>query len=95
MSIFDSVEIESDVFIGPNVTFTNDVYPKSRRIINNTLDYPKTRILKGASIGAGATILPGIIIGENSIIGAGAIITKNVDAETVVYNEGAKFRRKI
>ena len=67
------------------------VWVLTRPLLSNFLSkfwnkpiYPEKRILKGASIGADATILPGIIIGENSIIGAGAIIIKNVDAESVV-----------
>ena len=92
--IFDSIEIENDVFIGPNVTFTNEVYPRSQREVNrkNSL-YPRTKICKGASVGGGATILPGITIGEKAIIGAGAVVTKNVDADAIVYNESAKFKR--
>jgi UDP-2-acetamido-3-amino-2,3-dideoxy-glucuronate N-acetyltransferase len=94
--IFDSVYIEDDVFIGPNVTFTNDSYPRSkRREKKNKIVYPKTIVSEGASIGGGATILPGIIIGKKAIIGAGAIITKNVKDGTIVYGNSGKVRRKI
>ena len=67
--------IEDNVFIGPNVTFCNDKYPKSR---NKDWKLEPVVIKKGASIGANATILPGVTIGENALIGAGAIVTKNV-----------------
>lgn len=89
--IFDSIYIEDDVFIGPNVTFTNDLYPKSQRgAARKDSEYPKTFIGKGASIGGGATILPGIEIGHGALIGAGAVVTKDVKPETVVFGMGAK-----
>ena len=89
--IFDSIHIEDDVFVGPNVTFTNDLYPKSQRGADSKdLKFPKTFIGKGASIGGGATILPGIKIGHGALIGAGAVVTKDVKPETVVFGLGAK-----
>ena len=92
--IFDSIYLEDDVFIGPNVTFTNDIYPKSQRgVICETTSYPKTIICKSASIGGGATILPGIRIGEGALIGAGAVVTKDVEANTIVYGAGASEKR--
>ena len=91
--IFDSIYIEDDVFIGPNVTFTNDLYPKSQRGIDKRIvEYPKTIIGKGASIGGGATILPGIKIGHGALIGAGAIVTKDVKPETIIYGIAARER---
>ena len=94
--IFDSIHIEDDVFIGPNVTFTNDAYPKSQRGLDKKkVDYPKTIIGKGASIGGGATILPGIKIGQGALIGAGAVVTKDVKPKTVIYGISAKERRSI
>ncbi|WP_233711715.1 acyltransferase [Helicobacter pullorum] len=62
--------IENDVFIGPNVTFCNDKYPRSKQYPK---EFSKAIIKKGASIGANATILPGVTIGENAMIGAGAV----------------------
>ena len=92
--IFDSIHIEDDVFIGPNVTFTNDLYPKSQRGADRKdLEYPKTFIGKGVSIGGGSTILPGIKIGHGALIGAGAVVTKDVKPETVVFGMGAKEMR--
>ncbi len=94
--IFDSIRIEDDVFIGPNVTFTNDVYPRSRRgPIESKLLYPTTKICKGASIGGGATILPGVTVGINAIVGAGSVISKDVPDGAIVYGAAAKHRRNI
>lgn len=94
--IFDSIHIEDDVFVGPNVTFTNDLYPKSHRSPESkNLKFPKTFIGKGASIGGGATILPGIKIGHGALIGAGAVVTKDVKPETVVFGLEAKEIRSI
>lgn len=82
VQIWDGMEIEDDVFIGPNVTFCNDRYPKSK---NKNFKLEKILIKKGASIGANATILPGVTIGENALVGAGAIVTRNVeDNEKVI-----------
>ena len=84
VSIYDGITIEDDVFIGPNVTFCNDRYPKSR---NKNWKLEPVTIKKGAAIGANSTILPGITIGENAIIGAGAIITKDVPANNKVIGK--------
>lgn len=75
VQLWNGIEIEDGVFIGPNVTFCNDKFPKSK---NKNFTLLKTIVKKGASIGANATILPGITIGENAMIGAGAIVTKDV-----------------
>ena len=85
--IWDGATIEDDVFIGPNVTFTNDKYPQSKVYPEQ---FDKTLIKKGASIGANATILCGITIGENAIIGAGSVVTKNVPPNTVWYGNPAE-----
>ena len=81
VQLWDGVEIEDDVFIGPNVTFYNDKYPNSR---DKDFKLENVLIKKGASIGANATILPGVTIGENAMIGAGSIITKDVPSNTIV-----------
>lgn len=81
VQLWDGITIDNNVFIGPNATFTNDKYPKSKNI-NYTL--LRTVVKSGVSIGANATILPGIEIGENAIVGAGAIVTKNVIANSVI-----------
>lgn len=86
--VWDSVRLEDDVFVGPNAVFTNDKAPRSR---NRPTQYSVTRVRRGASIGAGAVILPGVTIGEGAMIGAGAVVTKNVPAgETWIGNPGRR-----
>ncbi len=86
VQLWDGITIEDDVFIGPNATFTNDKFPRPRQ------DWApsKTLVKKGASIGANATVLCGVTIGENSMIGAGSVVTKDVAANTVVAGNPAK-----
>ena len=84
VQLWDGVEIEDDVFIGPNVTFCNDRYPKSG---NKNFKLEKVVVKKGASIGANATILPGVTIGENALVGAGAVVTKDVDRDSKVIGQ--------
>ena len=81
VQIWDGIRIEDDVFIGPNVTFCNDKYPVSK---NKNFNKESIIIRSGASIGANATILPGIEIGKGSLIGAGALITHDVPPESIV-----------
>lgn len=88
VQIWDGMLIEDDVFIGPNVTFTNDLTPRSKQYPESFL---KTIVKKGASIGANATILPGITIGEYALIGAGSVVTKNVEPYSMVYGNPAKI----
>lgn len=92
VQLWDGVEIEDNVFIGPNVTFTNDLYPKSG---NKEYLMMKTKICRGASVGANSTILPGVTIGENSLVGAGSVVTKNIPANELWLGNPAKFIRKI
>ena len=88
--IWDGVRIEDNVFLGPNATLTNDPMPRSRK-------YPEKfsgiTLKKGCSLGANATILPGITIGENAMVGAGAVVTKDVPANAVVVGNPAKIIR--
>ena len=86
--LWDGTTLEDDVFIGPNVTFSNDKYPRSKQYPGQ---FYGATVKKGASIGAGAVILPGIVIGENSMIGAGAVVTKDVAANTVVAGVPARL----
>lgn len=86
--IWDGITIEDDVHIGPDVTFTNDLYPRSKRDFNIV----RTVIKKGASVGANATILAGITIGEYALIGAGSILTKNVPNNTLWIGTPARLR---
>lgn len=80
VQIWDGITIEDGVFIGPNVTFTNDMHPRSKQYPETFL---RTIVKKGASIGANATILPGITIGENAMIGAGSVVLKSIPDNTV------------
>ena len=90
--IWDGIRVEDNVFIGPSVTFTNDLKPKSKRYPEKFLS---TLLKKGCSIGANATILPGIVIGENSMVGAGAVVTKDVLKNTVVVGNPARVIKEI
>lgn len=90
--LWDGTRIEDDVFIGPNVTFTNDMHPRSKVYPNK---FYGITVKRGASIGANATILPGIVIGENSMIGAGAVVTKNVPPNVVVVGNPAKIIKNL
>ena len=88
----EGVTIEDGVFIGPHVTFTNDKYPKAINPdgtlkLSKDWTITKTHVKKGAAIGAGAVILPGITIGEHAVVGAGSVVTKDVpDGATVIGN---------
>jgi acetyltransferase-like isoleucine patch superfamily enzyme/dTDP-4-dehydrorhamnose 3,5-epimerase-like enzyme len=84
--IWDGVTIDDHVFIGPNVTFTNDKFPRSKR---HDKEFERTVVKRGASLGANATILPGLTIGENSMVGAGAVVTHNVPPNAIVAGNPA------
>ena len=88
--LWDGIVIEDDVFIGPSATFTNDVFPRSKKHNNPLL---KTIIKVGASIGANATILPGITIGKNAMVAAGSVVTKSVPDNAVIIGNPAKIMR--
>ncbi len=87
VQLWDGVTLEDNVCIGPNVTFTNDKYPKSR---NKNYKMEKTIVKEGASIGANSTILPGVVIGRNAIVGAGSVVTKDIPDNTVWVGNPAK-----
>jgi acetyltransferase-like isoleucine patch superfamily enzyme len=88
VQIWDGISIADDVFIGPNATFTNDRFPRSK-VYPESFD--RTVICKGASLGANCTILPGITIGENAMIGAGAVVTRSVPANVTVVGNPARI----
>lgn len=88
VQVWDGIIIENDVFIGPNATFTNDLFPRSKVHLE---EYPQTRICSGASIGANATILPGITIGRNAMVGAGSVVTRSVPPNAVVVGNPARI----
>jgi len=81
------VNIEDDVFVGPNVTFTNDMYPK----VKGEWQIIKTTIKKGASIGANSVVLPGAAIGKNALVGAGSVVTHDVPENAIVAGNPAKI----
>ncbi len=88
VQIWDGLRIEDDVFIGSNVTVTNDKFPRSRQ---HSEKFLQTHIKNGASIGANATILPGITIGSCSMIGAGAVVTRDVPPNAIVAGNPARI----
>lgn len=91
VSLWDGISIKDNVFIGPGVQFCNDLYPRSKCYIQPI----KTLLEKGCSIGSGATILPGIVIGKNAIVGAGSVVTRSVQANTIVAGNPARIIRTI
>ncbi|MFT3733897.1 MAG: acyltransferase [Rhodocyclaceae bacterium] len=90
--LWDGMRVEDDVFIGPNVSFSNDRMPRSKVYPDRFLS---TVIGKGASIGAGAVILPGIHIGSGAMIGAGAVVAHDVPDHAVVYGDAARVQRML
>ena len=87
VQVWDCVSIEDDVFIGPNVTFTNDKTPRSKV---HPLEYAKILVKRGASIGANSTIVTGVEIGRHSMVGAGSVVTKNIPDNTLWYGNPAR-----
>jgi acetyltransferase-like isoleucine patch superfamily enzyme len=92
VQLWDGVTLEDDVFVGPNATFTNDLNPPSRNAAAKLLP---TLVRKGASIGANATILPGLTIGEGAMVGAGSVVTKDVPPRTLVVGNPARIVRTL
>jgi len=88
VSVYTGVECEDDVFLGPSVVFTNVINPRSAIVRKN--EYKKTLVKKGASIGANATIICGITIGEYAFIGAGAVVTKSVPPYALIVGNPGK-----
>lgn len=91
VQLWDGMTIEDNAFIGANVTFTNDKYPRSKQ----SFDLLPITIKEGASIGAGSVVLGGVTIGENAMIGAGSVVTKDVPAGELWVGNPATFVRKI
>ena len=98
--ICEGVTIEDDVFVGHNVAFINDTYPRATAeggALQTEADWKVeyTTVKKGASIGSGSTILANLTIGENAIIGAGSVVTKDVPANAIAAGNPARVLRKI
>lgn len=92
VSIYDGARIEEDVFIGPNVTFTNDLRPRSRRRPPKFLNVV---IRRGASIGGGAVLLAGVEVGEFAMVGAGAVVTHSVPPHALVVGNPARVTGQV
>jgi len=90
VQLWDGMRIGNDVFIGPNATFTNDFFPRSKVYPDR---FPQTVIEDGASIGAGAVILPGVRIGGKALVGAGAVVTVDVAPNSLVVGNPARHLR--
>jgi len=88
VQLWDGLTVEDDVFIGPNVTFTNDRFPRSKVFPER---FAKTVVRKGASIGANATILPGLEIGSGAMVGAGSVITRSVPPNAIAVGNPARI----
>ena len=88
VQVWDGVRLEEDVFVGPNASFTNDKFPRSKHYPEKFLP---TLVQKGASIGANATLLPGLKIGANAMVGAGAVVTRDVPPHAIVVGNPARI----
>jgi acetyltransferase-like isoleucine patch superfamily enzyme/dTDP-4-dehydrorhamnose 3,5-epimerase-like enzyme len=87
--LWRGVRVEEEVLIGPNATFVSDRHPRAGHA---PVAVPETRVCRGASIGAGATVLPGMTIGQNALVGAGAVVTRSVPPNAVVVGNPARIR---
>jgi acetyltransferase-like isoleucine patch superfamily enzyme len=92
VQLWNGVRLEDDVFIGPNATFTNDLFPRSK---SRPERFVKTVVAKGASIGANATILAGVTIGRGAMVGAGSVVTRSVPPNAVVMGNPARIQRYV
>jgi len=90
VSVYHGVTIEDDVFVGPSVTFTNDMRPRARLWDDSRL--AKTLIKRGASVGANSTVLGDLTLGEHCMVGAGSVVTEDVPARALVYGNPARVK---
>ena len=87
VQVWDGVHLADDVFVGPNATFTNDPFPRSKQWPEK---FAETHIEAGASIGGGAVILPGLTVGRRAMVGAGSVVTKSVPEYAIVVGNPAR-----
>jgi acetyltransferase-like isoleucine patch superfamily enzyme len=90
VAVWDGVELEDDVFVGPNAVFTNDLVPRSAPYRTDAADLLRTIVRRGATIGANATVVCGITIGEQALVGAGSVVTHDVPAHALVIGNPAR-----
>jgi acetyltransferase-like isoleucine patch superfamily enzyme len=88
-TVYEGVTIEDKVFVGPHVTFTNDLIPRS---FNTDWKILQTLVKEGSSIGAGTVIVCGITVGEYSLVGAGSVVTENIPPHALAYGNPARIR---
>lgn len=89
VQLWDGIELQDDVFVGPNATFTNDPFPRSKKYPG---EFSRTVVERRASIGGGAVILPGIRIGQDAMVGAGSVVTRDVPPFAIVVGNPAEIR---
>lgn len=92
VSLYDGLVLEDGVFIGPDVTFSNDPRPRSGRHLES---YPRTRVREGASLGAGSILLPGVTVGRFAMVGAGSLVTRDVPDFALVYGSPAQVHGQV
>jgi UDP-2-acetamido-3-amino-2,3-dideoxy-glucuronate N-acetyltransferase len=95
VSVYDKVICEDDVFLGPSMVFTNDIVPRAAYHKKSTEEYLTTYVERGATIGANATVVCGVRIGKWAFVGAGAVVTRDVEAYSLVMGNPAKHHRYI
>ena len=88
VQLWDGVRLEDDVFVGPNATFTNDPFPRSKQ---RPQHFARTRVCKGATVGANATVMPGVTIGARAMVGAGTVVTHDVPAHAIVAGNPSRI----
>ena len=93
VNVYHGVTIRNNVFVGPNATFTNDLYPRAEIWNNSRL--VKTEVKEGVSIGAGSVIICGVTLGEYWVVGAGAVVTKDVPPYSLVVGNPARVIKKV
>lgn len=90
VSVYDGVELEDYVFCGPSAVFTNVINPRSH--ISRKMEFKRTLVRRGATLGANSTIICGLTVGEHAFIGAGAVVTKDVAPHALVYGNPARLK---